>query len=188
MFNYISVIIVKIHKDTYVLRFKNGITSCSALHIRKTISLIHGVESSENGQAESYKIPEKYLAIVKMYLDIEDITFIFMDSLDYKLIMDAHNNHDITKMESYDEPDTFKHDVSFGGNFPLMHVVKVENKTGIIKMAKFDANLINFIKSLPKEHRKYDSETRTWTITDKPTLTTFLIEARKLPAIIIENV
>ena len=115
MFNNISVFIVQYQKDKYGLKFKNGITSIRENHIKDTIRFVHGVELANYWSQQIFTIRQKYMTIVKMYLDMEDISYIFLDSEDFQKICDANDKEtSSSNMVSYDTPDTVTQDETFG--------------------------------------------------------------------------
>ena len=185
MISLVSVFIVQIGiDDEYILKFNKHVTLTAKFQIRKIIQASCGVIST---LVDNVIIPRKCLPILKMTLDMEAIRFFVLSEEEYANLETGSDENNILdksfKAARYDTPDTVHPNETFGGK---VLVVRVYRETGLIKMSKYDAPLIEFIKSLKKEHRKYDAETHNWTISDNTTFNHFLTHVRQIPALVLE--
>ena len=151
-------------KDQYQLKF---LETCSEVE-RKVITgiceSIHGITFDDN----MLTIPQNFMPILKMYLG--------MASSSYLLFDDETFNNQIPK-ETNNQAANKTNDL----------VVKYHKKSGLITTSKYDADVINLIKSFDKNHRKYNKETFAWTITNVDALKSFIQQAKELPLSLVES-
>ena len=194
MLSLISVFIIQIgmiENDEYDLKFNHNLRISTKFEIRKVIDSTHGVFFRS---LDRVIIPHKCMPLMKMILDMEGIKFFVLSEEEYKKLEIGNDDGDsnTNKMDKsfiwdpikdYDTPDTIHPNETFGGK---TLVVRVNRDTGVIKTSKYDAPLVSFIKSLKKEHRKYNTDTHEWIINDKSTLNHFITQVRKMPALLVE--
>lgn len=179
-----------IENDEYDLKFNTDLSMSTRFKIKKIIESTHGVFFK---YLDKVIIPQKSMPIMKMILDMEGIKFFVLSEEEYKKLEigngEDKNNTKMDKsfiwdpIKDYDTPDTIHPNETFGGK---TLVVRVNRETGVIKTSKYDAPLVGFIKSLKKEHRKYNTDTHEWIINDKSTLNHFITQVRKMPALLVE--
>ena len=116
-------------------------------------------------------IPLILMPVLKMYLGMSSISYLLFDE-------ETINNHN--------PKETNIHAVS-STNKTNDLVVKVQKKSGIITTSKYNADVINIIKSFDKSHRLYNKDTFAWTITNPESLKSFIKQIKDQSIPIVES-
>ena len=101
-----------------------------------------------------------------------------MSSISYLLFdEETINNHNPKETNIHAVSTTNKTDL----------VVKVQKKAGIITTSKYNADVINIIKSFDKSHRLYYKDTFAWTITNPESLKSFKKQIKDQSISLVES-
>ena len=154
-------------KEKYHLKFLESCPDAERKVITGICESIHGIILNEN----SLNIPHVLMPVLKMYLAISSISYLLFDE-------ETFNNHN--------HKETNNHAVSTSNKTNDL-VVKVQKKSGIITTSKYDADVINLIKSFDKRHCLHNKETFAWTITNPDSLKSFIQQIKERSISIVES-
>ena len=154
-------------KEQYQLKFLESCKDDERKVITGICESIYGINLNEN----TLTIPLILMPVLKMYLGMSSISYLLFDE-------ETINNHN--------PKETNIHAVS-STNKTNDLVVKVQKKSGIITTSKYNADVINIIKSFDKSHRLYNKDTFAWTITNPESLKSFIKQIKDQSISIVES-
>ena len=172
-----AVLLVKIgreEEDKYILEFFRNCSDTARSEIIQVLKSIPGIEFVGKN---SFIMPQIQIEHVTDCLKSNSFVYIISDQTDEaKLSNGVDEDVELdTEVEESDTEDSPNSTQSLVTSTTL--TVKI-SKNGVVSLSKFDASVVEILRALNKDHRKYNRENMTWTISNSKSRKEFIQQLR----------